>query len=75
MNDLLTQVVVISALVTLSEQYRHALRHIDPQKSIEIPNHSCENGQGNSLSHSVIRKMPTTESGNLQVEFYDDSPI
>jgi len=75
MNDLLTKVVVIPTLVTLSEQYRHALCHIDPQKSIEVSDHGCENGKGHSLSHSVIRKVPTAEGGNLQVELYDDSSI
>jgi hypothetical protein len=49
MNDLLTEVVVIPALVTLSEQYRHALRHINPQKSIEVSNHGRENSQGYSF--------------------------
>lgn len=75
MNDLLAEVVVIPTLVTLPEQYRHALRHINPQKPVEVSNHSCENGKSHSLSHSVIREVPTTECGNLQVEFYDDSPI
>jgi len=74
-NDLLTEVIVIPALVTLSEQYRHALRHIDPQKSVKVSNHSRKNSQGHSFGHSVIRKVPTTESGNLQVEFYDDGSV
>jgi len=74
-NDLLTEVVVIPALVTLSEQYRHTFRHIDPQKSVEVSNHSCKNSQSHSLGHSVICKVPTTESRNLQVEFYDDGSV
>jgi hypothetical protein len=74
-NDLLTEIVVIPILVTLSEQDRHALRHINPQKSVEVCNHSCENGHDYGLGHSVIREVPTTEGGNLQVEFYDDSSI
>lgn len=74
-NDLLTEVVVIPALVTLSEQYRHALRHIDPQKSVEVSNHACENGKGYGFGQSMVREMPTTESGNLQVKLYDDSSV
>ena len=75
MNDLLTEVVVIRTVVTLSEQYRHTLRHIDPQKSIEVADHGREKSEGYSLSHSVIREVPTAESSNLQVELYDESPI
>jgi hypothetical protein len=74
-DDSLTKVVVIPTFVTFPEQYRHTLRHIDPQKSIEVPNHSCENSQGHSLRHSVIREVPTAESGDLQIELYDDSSI
>jgi hypothetical protein len=74
-SDLLTEVVVIPALVTLSEQYRHTLRHIDPQKSIEVSDQSCEDSQRYSFCQPVIREVPTTEGGNLQVEFYDDSSI
>ena len=75
MNDLLTEVVVIPALVTLSEQYRHALRHIDSQKSVVVSNHGCEDSQGYGFGQSVVREMPTTESGNLQIELYDDSSV
>lgn len=75
MNNLLTEVVVIATLVALPEQYRHALRHIDPQKSIEVSNYSCEDSQSHGLGHSVIRKVPATESGDLQVEFHDDGSI
>ena len=75
MSNLLTQVVVIPAPVTLPEQYRHTFRHIDPQKSVEVSNHSCENSEGYGLGHSMIRKVPATESGNLQVELYYDSSI
>ena len=74
-NNLLTEVVVIPALVTLPEQYRHAFRHIDPQKSVEVSNHACENGKGYSLGQSMVREMPTAECGNLQVELYDDSSV
>jgi len=73
--DLLAEVVIIPIIVTLSEQYRHTLRHIDPQKSIEVSDHSCDNGKGYSLGHSVIREVPTTESGNLQIEFCYDGAV
>ena len=74
-NDSLTEVVVIPTLVTFSEQHRHTLRHVDPQKSVEVSNHSRENSQGNSLGHSMVREVPTTESGDLQVELYYDGSI
>lgn len=44
MNDLLTEVIVIPATVTLSEQYRHAFRHIDSQKSVKVSNHRSDDG-------------------------------
>lgn len=75
MKDLLAEVVVITVVVTLSEQYRHALSHIDPQKSIEVSDHSCDDGKGYSLGHSVIREVPATESGDLQVEFCDNGTV
>ena len=75
MNDSLTEVVVIPTLVTLSEQYRHTLRHINSQKSVEVSNHSCEDSQDYGFGQSMVRKVPTTESGNLQVELYDDSSV
>jgi len=74
-NDSLTEVVVIPALVTLSEQYRHALRHINSQKSVEVSNHGCEDSQDYGFGQSMVRKVPTTKSGNLQVELYDDSSV
>ena len=43
-NDLLTEVIVIPATVTLSEQYRHAFRHIDSQKSVKVSNHRSDDG-------------------------------
>jgi len=73
--DLLTEVVVIPIIVALSEQYRHTLCHIDPQKSIEVSDHSCDNSKGYSLGHSVIHEVPTTEGGNLQVEFCDNGAV
>lgn len=75
MNDLLTEVIVIPAAVTLSEQYRHAFRHIDPQKPVEVSNHRRDDSQSYSLGHSVICEMSTTESRNLEIELDDDGSV
>jgi hypothetical protein len=52
---LLAQVEHISATFALLEQNSHTRRHIQSQKSVEVPNEGCENRQGHRFRNTVVR--------------------
>jgi hypothetical protein len=61
----LAEPVVVSSALTLPKQNLHALRHVDPEEPVEIPDKRGDGRQGHRLGYAVIREVLSSERRHL----------
>lgn len=71
----LAKVIIIAPTLTLLEQNLQALRHIDPQKLVEVANDGGDSGEGDGLCDAVCSEVLSSESGYLQVKLDDKRSV
>lgn len=61
--------------LALAEENRHALRHIDPDETVEVPDHRGDSCQDDGLRDREAVEVLPSEGRYLQVEFHDQSTV
>jgi hypothetical protein len=74
-GDALAYVIDVPAIVALAEEDRHALRHVDAQKLVRVPDHRGHSREHDRLRHAVLGEELPPERRNLEVEFHDKGAV
>lgn len=71
----ITQPVVVLALLALSKQNLHALRHVNSQKHVGVAYDTRDDGQDDSLSNRVRSKVLFAKDLHLEIPFDDKGAV
>ena len=74
-HSLADAVVVALHSLTLAEENRHALRHVDAYEVIEPTDHRGDGGKRDGFSDGVIAQVAFSNGCDLEVELHDESAI
>lgn len=71
----IAELIIVVSILTLLEQYLHALSHVDSEEHIRVADDSRENRQGNCLCDGIIPKVLFPKDLHLEIPLDDESPI
>ena len=67
--------VVTPHPLALAEENRHALRHVDPDETIEVPDHGSDSCQDHGFRDREVVEVLPSEDRYLQIEFHNQSTV
>ena len=74
-HSLADAIVVAFHSLALAEENRHALRHVDPDETIEVPDHGSDSRQDHGFRDREVVEVLPSEDRYLQIEFHNQSTV